>query len=65
MQSILNKVKVLIFSKHFWIGIVFAIGIFSRYIFGDNNLAEQISEFLIKTETGVEIDFSAPLLEKH
>lgn len=35
-----------------------AIGIFSRYIFGDNNLAEEIAELTVKITTGKDINFS-------
>jgi hypothetical protein len=34
------------------------VGIFSRYIFGANNLAEEVSELALKIITGKDINFS-------
>ena len=50
-------------SKSFILGVILAIGIFSRYIFGPNNLAEEISELALKITTGEDVNFSNDTLE--
>ena len=52
-------------SKSFYLGIILAVGMFSKYIFGPDNLAEQTAEFLHKSVTGREIDFSPEVEEKN
>lgn len=57
-----NKLKEIIINRSFILGIALAIGIFSKYIFGDDNLAEELAEVFIKAETGQQIDFSSPAI---
>lgn len=45
-------------SKSFILGVILTTGIFSRYIFGPNNLAEEVSEFALKIITGKDVNFS-------
>lgn len=45
-------------SKSFILGVILATGIFSRYIFGPNNLAEEVSELVLKMTTGKDVNFS-------
>lgn len=45
-------------NKSFYLGGVLAVGIFSQYIFGPDNLAEQIAEKIFNTTTGQNVDFS-------
>lgn len=45
-------------SKTVIITAVLVVGIFSRYIFGNNNLAEELSELIIKATTGEDVNFS-------
>jgi hypothetical protein len=44
--------------KFIMIGSILTVGIFSKYIFGYNNLAEEISELLLKVTTGKDVNFS-------
>ena len=46
------------------IGFCLAVGIFSPYIFKDDNLAEELAELFIYKETGVFIDFTPDSKEK-
>lgn len=55
MKEFLLKI---IYSKYFLILIVALIGITSNYFFGDNNPIEEITEKIIKDETGLDIDFN-------
>lgn len=48
----------LIFTRSFWVGFIFAIGILSPYVFSDDNLLEEISELFIKVQTGEDIDLT-------
>lgn len=60
-MNILNYIKSVILSKSFLIflmGFLLAIAAFSRYIFGNDNLLEQLGEYFVFKETGKEIDFS-------
>lgn len=56
-------IKKLIFSRSFLLGIVLVVGIFSKYIFGPNNLAEEIAEMIDKILTGQNINFSPEVPE--
>jgi hypothetical protein len=55
MKELLLKI---IYTKYFLILIVALIGITSNYFLGDDNPIEEITEEIIKDETGLEIDFS-------
>jgi hypothetical protein len=55
MKEFLLKI---IYTKYFLILIVALIGITSNYFLGDDNPIEEITEEIIKDETGLEIDFS-------
>lgn len=61
LSNILNYIKSIILSKSFLIflmGFLLAIAAFSHYIFGNDNLLEQLGEYFVFKETGKEIDFS-------
>ena len=51
-------IKSYIFHKSFFLGLLVAIGSFSPYIFGPDNLAEEIAELFIFEVTGIDIDFT-------
>ena len=53
-----------ILRKSTIIGFCLAVGIFSPYIFKDDNLAEELAELFIYKETGVFIDFTPDSKEK-
>lgn len=60
-MNILNYVKSVILSKSFLVflmGFLLAIAAFSHYIFGNDNLLEQLGEYFVFEETGKKIDFS-------
>ena len=48
----------LLLNKSFWIGLIFGVSIFSRYIFGPDNIVEEVGELLIHITTNKTIDFS-------
>lgn len=54
----LEKLKEYVPSKSFILGVILTIGIFSRYIFGANNLAEEMAELVLKITTGKDVNFS-------
>lgn len=54
----ITKLKNLIFTRSFFLGVILTIGMFSKYIFGYNNLYEEIVELLYKVTTGVDVNFS-------
>lgn len=56
--TFISKLKELIFTKAFLLGIILTIGIFSKYIFGPNNLYEEIAELFYKMGTGLDVNFS-------
>ena len=51
-------IKSYIFHKSFFLGLFIAIGSLSPYIFGPDNLAEEIAELFIFEETGIDVDFT-------
>lgn len=53
-----------ILHKSTIIGFCLAVGIFSPYIFKDDNLAEELAELFIYKETGVFVDFTPDSKEK-
>ena len=55
MKELLQKI---IYSKYFLILIVVLVGITSNFFLGDNNPIEEISEEIIKDETGLDINFN-------
>lgn len=55
MKELLQKI---IYSKYFLILIVVLVGVISNYFLGDNNPVEEISEEIIKDETGLDINFN-------
>ena len=60
-MDILNYIKSIILSKSFLIflmGFLLAIAAFSHYIFGKDNLLEQLGEYFVFMHTGKEIDFT-------
>ncbi len=50
-------------SKSFILGVLLTIGIFSRYIFGANNLAEEVVELIIKIAINKDVNFSSDIPE--
>lgn len=60
----IEKLKELILNKSFLLGVILAVGIFSKYIFGDDNLAEELSELFVFETTGQNVDFSPDSKEK-
>lgn len=54
----ITKLKDLIFTKSFLLGAILTVGIFSKYIFGYNNLYEEIAELFYKIATGIDVNFS-------
>jgi hypothetical protein len=58
MSNIIQILKDLLFTKSFLLGLAFAVGMFSPYIFGNDNLAEQMAEMFIEETTGQQIDFT-------
>ena len=61
LSDILQYIKSVILSKSFLIflmGFLLAIAAFSRYIFGNDNLLEQLGEYFVFLQTNKEIDFS-------
>ena len=58
MTYIINFLKTYILNKSFFFGTIICFGIFSKYIFGPNNLAEEIAEVAYYVSFGKEINFS-------
>lgn len=58
LSYIVRWVKFYILHKSFFIGLCVSIGLFSPYIFGNDNLAEELAELFIYKETGVLLDFT-------
>lgn len=54
----INKLKNLIFTRSFFLGVILTVGIFSKYIFGYNNLYEELVELFYKITTGIDVNFS-------
>ena len=63
-MDIVKKITELVFNKSFLLGVALAVGIFSKYIFGDDNLAEELSELFVFKTTGQDVDFSPDSEEK-
>lgn len=61
---IVRWIKHYIFHKSFFLGLCISIGLFSPYIFGPDNLAEEIAELFIYKETGVFVDFTPQSTEE-
>ena len=55
MKEFLLKI---IYSKYLLLFIITLIGFFSAYLLGDDNPMEEVSEKIIKEETGFDIDIS-------
>jgi hypothetical protein len=64
LTNFLLRLKSYIFHKSFFLGLLIAIGSFSPYIFGPDNLAEELAELFIYEETGIDIDFT-PKTKEH
>ena len=58
MLTIFNYLKSLICNKSFLLGAILATCMFSHYIFGNDNLLEQLGELFISESTGRDIDFT-------
>ena len=58
VKQIIELLKQLFLNRMFWIGFVICFGMFSKYIFGPDNLIEQLGEKFAKDSLGVEVDFS-------
>lgn len=55
--------KTIIFSRYFIILTAIIIGLLSAYFWYHDNPVEEVSEEIIKTHTGVDIDLSPQTLE--
>jgi len=58
IHGVKKSLKKHLTNKSFYLGGALAVGIFSQYIFGADNLAEQIAERIFYSTTGQDIDFS-------
>ena len=58
MLTIFNYLKSLICNKSFLLGAILATCMLSHYIFGNDNLLEQLGELFIFESTGRDIDFT-------
>ena len=56
--------KLLAKYKYMILILVVIIGLGSVYFYGDDNAVEEISEEILKEETGIDIDLTPPSLEK-
>ncbi|MFB0924380.1 MAG: hypothetical protein QMB65_03710 [Vicingaceae bacterium] len=61
LKRLFSTLKIYIFNKSFLLGSCLTIGIFAQYIFGPDNLAEQLEESLFENTTGHKVDFSPEL----
>lgn len=59
MKMISEFFKRHVLTKSFLLGVLFCTGSMSHYIFGADNLFEDIVELILKKETGKTIDFSS------
>ena len=55
--------KTIIFSKYFIVLAAIIIGLLSAYFWYQDNPVEEVSEEIIKTQTGLDIDLSPQTLE--
>lgn len=62
IKEILEKI---IYSKYFLLLLVILIGIASNYVLGDDNPIEEVSEEIIKEETGIHIDLTPNSIKTH
>lgn len=51
-------IKTIIFSRYFIVAAAIIIGLLSAYFWYQDNPVEEVSEEIIKTQTGLDIDFS-------
>lgn len=56
--------KLLAKYKYMILILVVIIGLSSVYFYGDDNAVEEISEEILKEETGIDIDLTPASLEK-
>lgn len=50
-------------DKSFYLGALVTVGVFSHYIFGANNLAEELAEKLLHQTINIDIDFTPDVPE--
>ena len=50
-------------NKYFLLVIIAIIGFISVYFYGDDNPVEEVAEFVIKQETGLDIDLTPKSFE--
>jgi len=62
--DITRWVQYYVLHKSFFLGLFISIGLFSPYIFGSDNLAEEIAELFVYEKTGIFIDFTPSSEEK-
>lgn len=55
--------KTIIFSKYFIVLAAIIVGLLSAYFWYQDNPVEEVSEEIIKTQTGIDIDLSPQTLE--
>lgn len=58
LVSIINQIVSIIFNKSFLLGILFTSAVLSKYIFGNDNLFEDIVEVIYYHSSGEKVDFS-------
>lgn len=51
-------IKTIIFSRYFIVAAAIIIGLLSAYFWYQDNPVEEVSEEIIKTQTGLDIDLS-------
>ena len=62
MKDLMLKI---VYSKYFLILLVVLMGVLSTYFLGDDNPIEEITEEIIKEETGIDIDFTPNSMKGH
>ena len=58
ITNLINIIKDLISNKSFWIGMIFCFCVFSKYILGPDNFAEEFGEKKVKEVLDIDTDFS-------
>jgi hypothetical protein len=58
VKQLIDLIKSLILNRMFWIGMLICFAMFSKYILGPDNLAEQLGEKFTKDSFSIDVDFS-------
>jgi hypothetical protein len=59
-KKIMSWFRKHVLNKSFLLGILICLSFFSKYIFGDDNLLEELGEWELSRVLGIQIDFSPP-----